>query len=308
VISNRNQVDSAFFNTTNGRHRHEQQFFGKIKLPNGKEGVFMSDAMLPNSNNISSGLPIYEGGNLKGNSCDLGPITGLSPNDYHILNENVWSEMPATLPGASQNVAHNGSTIFPPPQSHYNYTFTPVDSTLLSNGASTQDSYAFGRPNGFSGLSDTDALLPSIATYRDTRTENAYLERGGKTVLHEYGVNDDTYFGMGRNIEATTTTTTEEDTMPDYYHKRGGPDLFISGAYPITKSPGSFPVGGNLDQLLKQMSNRESENVAAVEVTEATDSGTAVDKPENDGKEIPQKDDTENVSLNSLFELLHPAV
>jgi hypothetical protein len=300
VISNRNQVDSACFNNPNARHRHEQQFFGKIKLPNGKEGVFMSDAVLPNSSNISSGLPIYGDTNLKGNSYDLGPITGFNPNDYHILNENVWSEIPATSPGVSQNVAHSGPTMFPPPQSHYNYTFTPVDPTLLSNGASAQDSCAFGRSNEFSGLPDADALFPNFPTYRDTRTEHAYLERGDNTVLHDYGVNDDMYFGMGENIDATTATITGE-IIPDYYHKRGGPDVFISGAYPVAKSPGSFPAGGNLDQLLKQMNNRENENVPVVSTAEVTGFGTAVDKPESDVKELPQKDDAQNVSLNKLL-------
>jgi hypothetical protein len=306
VISNSNQVEGSCFNITNGRHRHEQQFFGKIVLPNGKEGVFMSDAMLPNSNSVSNGLPVYGCSNLKGNSCDLESITGFDPNDYHVMNENVWSEIPAALPSTSQNVAHDGSTLFPPSQSHYNYTFTPVDSTLLSNGTFTQDSYAIERPNDFSGLSAADAMLPNISTCGDTRTDNAYLERVGNTVLHEYGVNDDIYFGMGENIEATTTTTTTaaDDNMPDYYHKRGGPDLFISGAYPVTKSPSYFPVGGNLDQLLRQIGNRESENVRVDAVTEATGSGKAVAKMESDTKDIPQKDDTENVSQNNLLELL----
>ncbi|XP_021926242.1 uncharacterized protein LOC110833001 isoform X2 [Zootermopsis nevadensis] len=280
-ILNLNQVDGARFNTPNGRHRNDQQFFGKIKLPNGKEGVFMSDAMLPDSDNISSGLPVYGCNNFKGNSYELGPITGFNPNDYHILNENVWSKTPETLLGASQNE--------PQPQSHYNYTFTPVDSTMLSNGASARDNNAFETTNEFPDANS----LSNVETYRDARTEHGYLERGGNSVLHGFGVNDDTYFGMGENIEETRTINTGDEIIPDYYHKRGGPDLFISGAYPVTRSPGSFPVGVNLDQLLKQMNNRESENVSTVAVTEATGSGTSVAKPESDDKEIPQEDGTE---------------
>lgn len=283
-ILNLNQVDGARFNTPNGRHRNDQQFFGKIKLPNGKEGVFMSDAMLPDSDNISSGLPVYGCNNFKGNSYELGPITGFNPNDYHILNENVWSKTPETLLGASQNE--------PQPQSHYNYTFTPVDSTMLSNGASARDNNAFETTNEFPDANS----LSNVETYRDARTEHGYLERGGNSVLHGFGVNDDTYFGMGENIEETRTINTGDEIIPDYYHKRGGPDLFISGAYPVTRSPGSFPVGVNLDQLLKQMNNRESENVSTVAVTEATGSGTSVAKPESDDKEIPQEDGTEKVS------------
>jgi hypothetical protein len=290
VISNNNQVNGACFNTPNGSHRHEQ-FFGKIKLPNGKEGVFMSDVMLPNSN-ISNGLPVYGGSNLKGNSYDCGSAIGFGPSDYNILNENVWSEIPAMLPGAPQNMVRNGSAMLPPSQSHYNYTFTPVDSTLLPNGSSVQDNYAFERPNNFPGIPDDEALLPNIDICRETRNANEYSERGENTVVQECGVNDDTYFGMGENIQETTAN---DNMMPGYY-RRGGPDLFITGAYPVTRSPGSFPVGGNLDQLLRQMGNKESEIVTSVAVTEATGSGTALAKYESDGKEAPTKDDTENVS------------
>jgi hypothetical protein len=291
VISNNNQVNCAGFNTLNGRHGHEKQFFGKIKLPNGKEAVFMSDVILPDSN-ISNGLPVYGDNNLKANSYDCGSAIEFGPSNYHILNENVWSETRAMLPGAPQNMVRNGSTIFPPPQSHYNYTFTPIDSTMLSNGTSVQDNYAFENPKNFSGIPGGEALLPNIDTCCEDRTENIYTERSENTVLPECGLNDDAYFGMGENIHDTATAS---DVMSDYY-TRGGPDLFITGAYPVTSSPGSFPVGGNLDQLLRQMSNKESENVASVLLTEATGSGAAVAKHESDRQEAPNKNDTENVS------------
>jgi hypothetical protein len=102
---------------------------------------------------------------------------------------------------------------------------------------------------------------------------------------------------MGENIEATTSAITSDDVTPDYYHRRGGPDLFISGAYPVTRSPGSFRVGGNLDTLLKQMSDKEKENIPAVTVTEVVGPGTVV-KSESEGKEVPQKKGTENVSYS----------
>jgi hypothetical protein len=297
VISKHNQVDSAYFNNPNATLRHEQQFFGKIKLPNGKEGVFMSDAVLPN-HNISNGLPIYVGNSLKGNSYDFGSVVGFNQNDHHILNENVWPEIPTPFAGASQNVIHRGSTMFPPSQSHYNLTFTPVDSTLLPNGASTQDNYAFERPNNFSGIPDADGLLPKIAACSETRSENAYLEGGGNTALHECDVNDDMYFGMGENMAAAATATTGDDVTPDYYHRRGGPDLFISGAYPITRSPGAFPVGGNLDQLLRQMSNKEGENVRRVFAVPEPTFVTDVGQSESDAKKVPRRDDAENVSCS----------
>lgn len=292
TISNNNQINSACFKTLNGRHGQEQQFFGKIKLPNGKEGVFMSDVMLPNSN-ISNGLRVYGGNNLKGNSYDCGSAIEFPPSDYHMLNENVWSDIPAILPGAQQNVVSNGSAMFPPPQSHYNYTFTPVDSALLSNGTSVQDNYAFESPKNFPGIPEDEALLQNIDTCREARTANACSERGENTVLQEGGLNDDTYFGMGENIQDTANVS--DDLMPGYYRK-GGADLFITGAYPVTRSPGSFPVGGNLDQLLRQMSNKESESVTSVPVTEANSSATAVAKHESDREEVPTKDGTENVS------------
>lgn len=294
VISNRNPVSGACFNAVNGRHRQEQQFFGKIKLPNGKEGVFMSDVMLPHSN-ISNGLPIYGGNNLTRNSYDFVSANGFSPNDYHILSENVWPDIPAMLPG--------GSAVFPLPQSHYNYTFTPVDSTPLPEGTSTQDNYAFERPNNLPGIPDGDSLLPNIAKCLET-TENSYLSGGENTELQGCGVNDDTYFGMGENIEATTSAITSDDVTPDYYHRRGGPDLFISGAYPATRSPGSFRVGGNLDPLLKQMSDIEKENIPTVTVTEVVDPGTVVVKSESDGKDVPQKKSRENVSYSIYFYIL----
>jgi hypothetical protein len=290
VISNNNQVNSADFNTLNGRH--EQQFFGKIKLPNGKEGVFMSDVMLPNSN-ISNGLPVYGGNSLKGNSYDCGSAIEFGPSDYHILNTNIWPEISATLPGAPQNMVRNGSAKFPPPQSHYNYTFTPVDSTLLSNGTSVQENYAFESPKNVPGIPEDEELLANIDTCREAGTANAYSERGENTVLQECGLNDDTYFGMGENIQDAATAS--DDMTPGYY-RRGGPDLFITGAYPVTRSPSSFPVGGNLDQLLRQMSNKESERVKSVPVTEATGSDTAVAKYESDMEEAPNKNGTENVS------------
>lgn len=292
VISNNNQLNGACFNTLNGRHGHETQFFGKIKLPNGKEGVFMSDVMLPNSN-ISNGLPVYGGNSLKGNSYDCGSVTEFGPSDYHILNENVWSEIPAILPGAPQNMVRNGSVMFPPPQSHYNYTFTPIDSTLLSNGTTVQDNYAFESPKIFPGIPEGEALLPNIDTCREDRTANAYSERGEHKVLQECALNDDTYFGMGENIQDTATAN--DDMMPGYY-RRGGPDVFITGAYPVTESPSSFPIGGNLDQLLRQMSNNESESMTSVPVTEATASDTAVAKCKSDRQEDHTKDGTENVS------------
>lgn len=295
VISNCNPVGGACFDAVNGRHRQEQQFFGKIKLPNGKEGVFMSDVMLPHSN-ISSGLPIYGGNNLTRNSYDFVPANGFSPNDYHILSENVWPDIPAMLPGGAQNLIHGGSAVFPLPQSHYNYTFTPVDSTPLPDGTSTQDNYAFERPNNLPGIPDGDSLLPNIAKCIET-TGNSYLSGSENTALQGCGVNDDMYFGMGENIEATTSAITSDDVTPDYYHRRGGPDLFISGAYPVTRSPGSFRVGGNLDTLLKQMSDKEKENIPAVTVTEVVGPGTVV-KSESEGKEVPQKKGTENVSYS----------
>ncbi|XP_023720388.1 mucin-17 isoform X2 [Cryptotermes secundus] len=250
----------------------------------------MSDVMLPNSN-ISNGLPVYGGNNLKGNSYDCGSTIEFPPSDYHILNENLWSEIPAILPGAQQNVVSNGSAIFPPSQSHYNYTFTPVDATLLSNGTSVQDNYAFESPKSFRGIPEDEELLPNIDTC-EARTANAYSERGQNTVLQECGLNDDTYFGMGENIQDTANTS--DDLMPGYYRK-GGADLLITGGYPVTRSPGSFPVGGNLDQLLRQMSNKESERVTSVPVTEVTSSVTAVAKHESDREEVPTKDGTENV-------------
>jgi hypothetical protein len=291
VISHNNKVNGTCFNTVNGKHGHEQ-FFGKIKLPNGKEGVFMSDVMLPNSN-ISNGLPVYGGNSLKGNSYDCGSANEFGPSDYHVLNENVWSEIPAMLPGAPQNMVRNGSATLPPPQSHYNYTFTPVDSTLLPNGTSMQDNYAFETPKTFPGIAEDEALLPNIDTCRETRSAHAYSERGENTVPQGCGLNDDTYFGMGENIQDTATAS--DDMMPGYY-RRGGPDLFITGAYPVTRSPGSFPVGGNLDQLLRQMSNKESESVTSVPVTEVTGSETAVAKYESDREEAATKEGTENVS------------
>lgn len=293
LISNPNQVGGACFNAVNGRHRQEQQFFGKIKLPNGKEGVFMSDAMLPNSN-ISNGLPIYGGNSLTANSYDFVSANGFSPNDYHILNENLWPDIPAMLPGGEQNVINSGSAVFPSSQSHYNYTFTPVDSTLLPDGSTTQDNYALDRSNNFPGIPNGDALLPNIVTGLE-RNNSSYLRGGENTELQECGVNDDTYFGMGGNVEATTATASDE-VSPDYYHTRGGPDFFISGAYPVTRSPRSFPVGENLDQLRKETSDKEKENIVAVTVTEVAGPDTTVVKPESDGKDIPQKNGTENVS------------
>nr|CAD7429379.1 unnamed protein product [Timema monikensis] len=40
---------------------------------------------------------------------------------------------------------------------------------------------------------------------------------------------------------------------------RAGPDLFITGAYPVSKSPAEamFPTGGNLDQLLREVHSQE---------------------------------------------------
>ena len=300
MISSRNAVGGACFNAVNGTDRKEQQFFGKIKLPNGKEGVFMSDVMLPNSN-ISNGLPIYGGNNLTRNSYDFVSANGFSPNDYHILNENVWPDIPAMLPGGAQNLIHGGSAVFPLPQSHYNYAFTPVDSTPLPDGTSTQDNYAFERPNNRRGIPDGDSLLPNIAKCLET-TENSYLTGGENTAMQECGVNDDMYFGMGENIEATSAITSD-DVTPDYYHRRGGPDLFISGAYPVTRSPGSFRAGGNLEPLLKQMSGKEKENIPAVRVTEIVDPGNIVVKSESDGTEVPQKSCTENVSYS--ISILH---
>lgn len=293
AISNRNQVGGACFNTVNGRHRQEQQFFGKIKLPNGKEGVFMSDIMLPNSN-ISNGLPIYGGNNLTGNSYDFVSANGFSPNEYHILNENVWPDIPAMLPDGAQNVIHSDSAVFPSSQSHYNYTFTPVDSTLLPDGITTRDNYAFERPNHVLGIPDGDGLLPNVTKRLDTNG-SSYLTGSERAALQEFGVNDDTYFGMGGNIEATTAITSD-DVTPDYYHRRGGPDLFISGAYPVTRSPASFPIGASLDPLLKQMSDNEKETIPAVTNTEVAGPGTVVVKSESNGKDVPQQNGTENVS------------
>jgi len=299
VISNRNPVGGACFNAVNGRHRQEQQFFGKIKLPNGKEGVFMSDAMLPHSN-ISNGLPIYGGNNLTRNSYDFVSPNGFSPNDYHILNENVWPDIPAMLPGGAQNLIHGGSAVFPLPQSHYNFTFTPVDSTPLPDGTSTQDNYAFERPNNLPGIPDGDSLSPNIAKCLET-TGNSYLSRGENTALQGCGVNDDMYFGMGKNIEATTSAITSDDVTPDYYHRRGGPDLFISGAYPVARSPSSFRVGGNLDPSLKQVSDKGKENIPKVTVTDVVGPGTVVVKSESDEKDVLQKNGTENVSYSISF-------
>jgi hypothetical protein len=287
MISNNGQVNGESFNKLHGRDGHEQQFFGKIKLPNGKEGVFMSDVMLSNSN-ISNGLPIYGGNDLKGNSCGCGTAIEFGQSDYHVLNENLWSDIPVMLPGAPQKVVRNGSAMFPPSQSHYNYTFTPVDSTLLPNGTS-----AFERPNNFSAIPQNEALLSNNDACRETRSANAYSERGGNTELQECGLNDDTYFGMGENIQDTATAS--DDTMSGYY-RRGGPDLFITGAYPLTTSPASFPVGGNLDQLLRQMDKKESESVTSVPVVESTGSGIAVAKCEIEKKEARTEDGTENVS------------
>jgi hypothetical protein len=293
VTSNHNQVGGACFNAVNGGHRQEQQFFGKIKLPNGKEGVFMSDVMLPNSN-ISNGLQIYGGNNLTGNSYDFVSANGFSPNDYHILSENVWPDIPVMLPGGAQNVINTGSVVFPSSQSHYNYTFTPVDSTVLPDGTATQDSYAFERPNNLPGIPDGDALLPNITKCLETN-ENSYLRGGDNTAQQQYGLNDDTYFGMGENIEATTTAVTSDDVTQDYYHRRGGPDLFISGAYPVTRSPGSVPVGGSLHPSPKQTSDKEKEHIPAVTITEDVGPGTVVVNSVSDGKDEPQKN-TENVS------------
>jgi hypothetical protein len=291
MISNNGQVNGACFSTLHGRDRHEQQFFGKIKLPNGKEGVFMSDAMLPNSD-ISNGLQIYGGDDLKGNSYGCGTAIEFGQSDYHILNENLWSDIPTLLPAAPQNVVGNRSAILPSSQGHYNYAFTPVDSTLLPNGTSAQDNYAFEKPNNFPGIPQNKTMSDNDAC-RETRSVNVYSERGENTELQECGLNDDTYFGMGENIQDTATAN--DDIMPGYY-RRGGPDLFITGAYPLTTSPASFPVGGNLDQLLRQMDKKESESVTSVPVMESTGSGTAVAKCEIEREEAPAKDSTENVS------------
>ncbi|PSN51829.1 hypothetical protein C0J52_17683 [Blattella germanica] len=154
--------EEATCDSANSKHKHEQQFFGKIKLPNGKEGVFMSDGMLPNSN-------------------------GVQPCSW-------------------------------PEQSYYNYTFTPVDSSA-----------------------------PRISAAQE----------------------NDGFFG----------------TVPtgEYFQRRGGPDVFISGAYPVTASPTSFPVGGNLDQLLKQMNGNENENT--VQIAEPQ-----VAQPEGNAQEDDPKD------------------
>ncbi|XP_069694423.1 mucin-4-like isoform X2 [Periplaneta americana] len=145
--------------------RGEQQFLGKIKLPSGKEGVFLSDAALPN------GLPLYNAA-AAATAYDFGSVMGFGPSDYRA----AWPDVPALLPSVGQSVM-----VFPSSQSHYNYTFTPVDAE------------------------------------------------------------HDGYFGMS----------------DDCYQRRGGPDLFISGAYPATRSPGV-----NLDQLLRQMNEAAAAEAA----------------------------------------------
>jgi hypothetical protein len=258
----------------------------------------MSDVMLPHSN-ISSGLSIYGGNNLTRSSYDFVSANGFSPNDYHVLNENVLPDIPTMLPVGAQNMIHGGSAVFPVPQSHYNYTFTPIDSTPLPDSTST-----FERPNNLPGIPDGESLLPNIAKCLET-TENSYLRGGENTTLQECGVNDDTYFGMGENIQATTSAITSDDVTPDYYHRRGGPDLFISGAYPVTRSPSSFRIGGDLDPLLKQTSDKDKKTIPAVTVTEVDGLGTDVVKSESDGKDVPQKNGTGNVSYSISIYILY---